>query len=107
MFLIVNSKIYIIQTLVDMLVSKFGDVSVSNVYTDNLFFWTQICFKIWYQIGTKKLEAFLVHAFQKCWYREFGNIEPDGSHWWAGLVAAIIHCGGNFWLALRHACLRN
>ena len=72
-------------------VPKFGTKSVPKIGT----------------IFGSRVSEMLLHAFQKCWYKEFGSIEPDGSHWWAGLVAAIMHCGGSFWLALRHACLRN
>ena len=95
-------------------VSDLGTVSLPNSGTENWFLETKMVPKFGTKsvpkIGTifgSRVSEMLLHAFQKCWYKGFGSIEPDGSHWWAGLMAAIMDCGGSFWLALRHACLRN
>ena len=40
----------------------------------------------------------LVHVFQKFWHLVSGKVEPKGSRWWAGLMAAIIHSGCNLWV---------
>lgn len=83
-------------------------------------FWYRFSSRIWYRFGSKltrfcenfgtdlvpkfgtvfdsRVPKMLVHVFQKFWHLVSENVEPKGSRWWAGLMAAIIHSGCNLWV---------
>ena len=53
------------------------------------------------KVGTifdSRVSKMLAHMFQKFCRLVSEGVEPKGGRWWAGLMAAIIHSGCNFWV---------